>query len=121
MRLDEVTVNQEADDHHLSCSCPCSRHRGAKSPKRRITEAPKQCHSAFVGVPVDCEPEQESRWRLEQQQEALRPSKAAQGRCLEPQQYLEQETRCLKQDVALALRCLKQEEEQEMWWSLASW
>jgi Tfp pilus assembly protein PilX len=46
MRHDEVTVNQEADDHHRSCSCPCSRHRGTKSPKHQITEAPKQCRSA---------------------------------------------------------------------------
>jgi hypothetical protein len=38
MRPDEV--NQEADDHHRSCSCPCSRHRSAEAPKHHLFEAP---------------------------------------------------------------------------------
>jgi hypothetical protein len=57
-------VNQEADDHHRSCSCPCSRHRGTKSPKHQITEAPNHRGAEaapkcllLLSVPLDCEQE----------------------------------------------------------------
>jgi hypothetical protein len=135
-RRDEVTVNQEADDHHLSCSCPCSRHRGAKSPKCQITEVPKhrsteapkrrsaeapkrRSASCSCRCPLTVNRSKSLVGDLNSSRRLFGASKAARGRCLEPQQCLEQETRCLKEDGASALWCL--EEEQEQWWSSASW
>jgi hypothetical protein len=49
MRHDEL--NQEANDHGLSFSCPCFRHRSAKAPKRRRTilfEAPSLLFEALL-------------------------------------------------------------------------
>jgi hypothetical protein len=46
MRHDEV--NQEADDHHRSCSCPCSRHRSTEAPsclKHRVSCSRHCCGS----------------------------------------------------------------------------
>jgi hypothetical protein len=51
MRRDEV--NQEADDHGLSCSCPCFRHRSAKAPKHHPvwgTESPVRGTAAVRGT-----------------------------------------------------------------------
>jgi hypothetical protein len=42
MRQDEVPVYHEADDHHISCSCSCSRHRSTKAPsclRRRVSSS----------------------------------------------------------------------------------
>jgi hypothetical protein len=83
MRHDEV--NQEADDHHLSCSCPCSRHRGAKSLKHQVTEAPKHCRSASCSCRCLLTVNRSvNHCNSNSSRRLFGASKTAQGRCLVP-------------------------------------
>jgi hypothetical protein len=121
MRHDEV--NQEADDHHLSWSCPCLRHRSTKAPSVRGTESPVQGTAAVQGTrheaPTLCcfrgaeEPAAVVRVatrfmllfivkRHRQEQEALHQCFGASV------------IQCFSD---LVPQCLEQGQEQERWWS----
>jgi hypothetical protein len=104
MRHDEV--NQEADRRPplllLSPLFEAPSSQITEAPNHRGTEAVPSC-LLLLSVPLDCEQEHESRCDSNSRRRLFGASKTAVGAsCLEPQQCLEQETRCLKRMV---LRC----------------
>jgi hypothetical protein len=120
MRHDEV--NQEVDDHHISCSCSCLRHQSPKEPsclRHRVSCSRRCCglrhrpRAAFEAPKSLLLFEVPTRFLLLFKVKRHRQEQEALQHCF----------------GALVIRCfgdlaplfLEQGQEQEMWWSSASW